>query len=401
MPSENIVCFAKDWDEDPTSCNHVMKALSRGHRVLWLNSVCARRPDFGSGRDLRKIGRKLLAFLKGPRVVAPNLWVYTPLVLPFPYTRAATLVNRWILRATVWLLRARLGMRDFQLWTFLPTTDAYIGVMGESVAVYYCTDEWSGFAHLDGQPVAAMERAVCAKADVVFTTSVPLRERKAVYNAETHLASHGVDHAHFARALDADTPIPTELRDLPRPIVGFFGLIESWIDIDLLAHLAASRPEWSIVLIGRAAADVSRLRPYPNVHLLGRRPYAELPGYAKAFDVAVCPFVLSELTRCINPIKLREYLSAGLPVVATAIPEAAAYARSCRLVRGSAAFVTACEDALREDSPELRRQRSDAMRHETWERKAEESLQIALRVRAARRRSIEGGEPARTVTVSA
>ena len=384
IPGENIVCFAKDWSEDPTSCNHVMRALSRDNRVLWLNSVCARRPDFGSGKDLRKIGNKLLSFFKGPREVERNLWVHTPLVLPFPYTRAAVAVNRWILRATVAILRRCLGMGDFQLWTFLPTTASYVGGMGESLAVYYCTDEWSGFKHLDREPVAAMEEALCAKSDVVFTTSRPLLEGKAAYNKETHLASHGVDHAHFASALDPGTPAAEDLDGLPRPIVGFFGLIESWIDLSLLAHLAERRPEWSIVLVGKTAVDVSSLRQFPNVHLLGRRPYRELPRYARAFDVAVCPFVSNELTRNINPIKLLEYLSAGLPVVASGIPEAAAYPGSCQLVHGPEEFLAACERALRDDSPELRRKRSDAMRQETWERKAGESLQIALRVKAAR-----------------
>ncbi len=384
MPSENIVCFAKDWTEDPTSCNHVMRALSRSSRVLWLNSICARRPNFASKRDLRKIGRKLVSFLKGPREVERNLWVYTPLVLPFPYTRAAVAVNRWILRSTVWLLRKRLGMRDFQLWTFLPTTAEYVGVMGESLAVYYCTDEWSEFPHLGREPVAVMEQELCRKVDVVFTTSRPLLEKKRAYNSETHLASHGVEHALFASALDESTALPSDLQDLPRPVIGFFGLLEGWIDLGLLAAVAERRPDWSIVLVGRVAVDVSRFRDVRNLHFLGRRPYRELPAYAKGFDVAVCPFVPNELARSVNPIKLREYLSAGLPVVATGIPEAAAYAGSCQLVRGPDQFVAACEAAVRDDSPDLRRMRSDAMRHETWERKVDDSLGTTLRVKAAR-----------------
>lgn len=384
MAHENIVCFAKDWGEDPTSCNHVMRALSRDNRVLWLNSVGARRPDFGSARDLRKMVRKLAGFLKGPQQVQPNLWVYTPLVLPFPYSRAAVALNRWVLRATVGLLRRRLGMADFQLWTFLPTTGEYVGSLGESLAVYYCTDEWSGFRRLAGQPVAALEQALCAKVDVVFTTSRPLLERKSAYNQETHLASHGVDHAHFASALDPGTVAATDVAGLPRPIVGFIGLVESWIDLDLLAYVAERRPGWSIVVVGELAVDASRLRALPNVHLLGRRPYRDLPRYAKAFDVAVCPFVSSELTRHVDPVKLREYLSAGLPVVATGIPEAGAYAASCRLVSGPEEFLAACESAWRSDSAELRRARSDAMRGETWERKAALSLQTVLRVKGAR-----------------
>jgi glycosyltransferase involved in cell wall biosynthesis len=381
---QNIVCFAKDWGEDPTSCNHVMRALSRDNRVLWLNSVCSRRPDFGSARDLRKIAQKLLAFLRGPRQVEPNLWVYTPLVLPFPYTPAAVAWNRRILRGTLALLRRRLGMDEFQLWTFLPTTAEYVGGLGESLAVYYCTDEWSGFQHLGGEPVARMERRLLAKADVVFATSRPLVESKARHNKETHLASHGVDYAHFAAALDSATTEPAELRGLSHPIVGFFGLLESWIDLPLLAYVAERRPDWSIVLVGKAAVDVSCLERYPNVHLLGRKPYAELPRYAKAFDVAVCPFVEGELSRNVNPIKLREYLSAGVPVVATGIPEAACHGDACRLARTPEEFLAACDEAIRGDSAEARRRRSEAMRGETWAEKAEQSLRIALRVQAGK-----------------
>lgn len=381
---ENIVCFAKDWSEDPTSCNHVMRALSRKHRVLWLNSVGARRPNFGSARDLRKMGSKVLGFFKGPLEVEPNLWVYTPLVLPFPYSKAAARINASILRLTVGMVRRSLGMRDFQLWTFLPTTVGFVGAMGESLAVYYCTDEWSGFSHLGKQPVAVMEKELCGKADVVFATSKPLVERKRAYNNETHLASHGVDHAHFAKALDKETMIADDLVGLSRPIVGFFGLIENWIDLDLVAYIAEQRPSWSVVLVGRAAVDVSRLAGFPNVHLLGRRPYADLPRYAKGFDVAICPFVTNELTRNINPVKLREYLSAGLPVVAIGIPEASAYPDSCQLVYGKEAFVVACEKAMRDDSPALREERSVGMLDETWENKAAQSLGIALRVKSAR-----------------
>ncbi len=381
---ENIVCFAKDWSEDPTSCNHVMRALSRDHRVLWLNSVGARRPDFGSARDLRKMGTKVLGFLKGPREVEPHLWVYTPLVLPFPYSRAAVSVNRGILKLTVGIVRRALGMRDFQLWTFLPTTAAFVGSMGESLSVYYCTDEWSGFKHLSGEPVGTMEQELCAKCDVVFTTSKPLLERKRAYNPETHLASHGVDYAHFASALEDATPVADEIASLARPILGFFGLIENWIDLDLLGYVAEHKPNWSIVLVGTLAVDVSSLTRYKNIHFLGRRPYASLPRFAKGFDIGICPFVSNELTRNINPIKLREYLSAGLPVVATGIPEASEYRGASELVYGPAAFVTACEMALRNESLEVRRKRSQAMRGETWERKAAESLAIALRVKAAR-----------------
>src|SRR5205809_2975546 len=399
MTGENIVCFTKDWAEDPTSSNHVMRALARDNRVLWLNSVCTRRPDFASGRDLRKIGRKLASFLKGPKQVADNLWIYTPLVLPFPHNPVATALNRRLLALTLAALRRRLGMKDFQLWSFLPTTAEYMG-LGESLAVYYCTDEWSAFAHVDGERVAASEQVLCRKADVVFTTSRSLLERKRAFNPRTHLVSHGVDHAHFAKALDETMRPPPEIATLPRPVIGFFGWIERWIDLDLLAWVAERRPEWSMVLVGKATVDVSGFGRYPNVHVLGRRPYADLPQYCKAFDVAVCPFVLNELTHNVNPIKLREYLSAGVPTVSTAIPEAASYSSACRVAADREGFLAACEAALAEGSGEQRRRRSDTMRTETWQGKAEEIGRIVQNVKARKRRESEPAPRARPVRAS-
>jgi len=400
MKGENIVCFTKDWAEDPTSTNHVMRGLARDNRVLWLNSVCTRRPDFASGRDLRKIGRKLVDFLKGPKQVDEHLWVYTPLVLPFPHDRTALAANRALIRVTLAALRRRLGMRDFQLWSFLPTTGAYTG-LGESLSVYYCTDEWASFEHVDSERVAAMERTLCRKADVVFATSRSLLERKRALNPETHLASHGVDHAHFAKALDGGMPIPSEVAALPKPMVGFFGLIERWIDLDLLSWVAERRPAWSIVLIGKANVDVSVLGRHRNVHLLGRRPYAALPQYARALDVAVCPFVVNDLTHHVNPIKLREYMSAGLPTVSTDIPEAAAYPPWCRVARDREGFLAACDAALAEDSPEQRRMRSDAMRGETWERKVEDIGRIVQRVKARKAPGLAPALPGSTVRAGA
>ncbi|MBI4508378.1 MAG: glycosyltransferase [Deltaproteobacteria bacterium] len=384
MNGENIVCFAKDWSEDPTSNNHVMKLLARDNEVLWLNSIAMRTPDFRSGRDLSKIGRKLASFMRGPVTVEKRLSVYTPIVLPFPHSRAAVMMNRQILKTTVSLLRRRQGMRDFQLWTFLPTAVEYVGKLGESLVVYYCTDEFSQFSYLDGGKMARMERELCQRADIVFTTSRTLHEKKRALNPETHLASHGVDHAHFSTAMEERTKVAEEIAALPRPILGFFGLIHDWIDLDLFAYIAELRPTWSIVLIGKAAVDVSKLKKYPNIHLLGRKPYEELPRYCKGFDIGLIPFVLNELTRNVNPIKLREYLSAGLPVVSTNLPEIGYYSDTCRIATDHAGFLAACDAALGEDSLEERRRRSRAMAKETWEAKVMELGEHVKRVKRER-----------------
>lgn len=381
LEGQNIICFAKDWSEDPTSNNHVMRMLARRNKVLWLNSIAMRAPSLSSGRDLAKILRKLRSFAKGPVEVEPGLWVYTPIVVPLPHSRVAAAINRLILRCTLSLLRWKLGMPAYQLWTFVPNALPYVGMPGESLVVYYCIDEWSHFSYLDGARMSAMEHELSRRADVVFATANGLREKLLPLNPETHLALHGVDHAHFATALSPETPVAPELAGMKGPILGFFGLIHEWMDLSLVAAVAERRPDWNIVLIGKSSVDLGALARFPNVKLLGRKPYASLPSYCRAFSVGVIPFAVNELTRSVNPIKLREYLSAGLPVVSTALPEVEAYGRVCRIARTADEFLAACEEAIRADTPELRRRRSAEMARETWEAKVADLGRIVEAVR--------------------
>jgi glycosyltransferase involved in cell wall biosynthesis len=212
-----------------------------------------------------------------------------------------------------------------------------------------------------------MERDLLRKADLCFGTAHSLVDYLKQQNPNTYLALHGVDHGHFARALDPATTIPDDVANLPRPVIGFFGAIHEWMDLPLIAHLAQRHPEWSIVLIGQAEMGTEAIRGLPNVHLLGPRPYQSLPGYCKALAVGLIPFVINEMTLHINPIKLREYLSAGLPVVSTGLPEVRRYGSSVRLGETPEAFVRQVELACAEDSPEQRRARSAALKDETWE----------------------------------
>jgi glycosyltransferase involved in cell wall biosynthesis len=384
MKGQSIICFAKEWSEDPTSNNHVMLLLAQENKVLWLNSIAMRRPTFTSGRDLGKVWHKLKSFFRGAEHPAPNLWVVTPIVLPFPHSKFAIAINRFILYVIIGHYRRKLGLNEFQLWTFLPNAVEYIGKLGESLVVYYCIDEWSTFTYLDGQKMSAMERLLMQQADVCFMTAHSLLESKKYLNPNTFLASHGVDFAHFAKALAPATVTPPEIATLPHPIIGFFGLIHEWIDLDLLAKIASTHPDWSIVLIGKSVVDTSALKSLPNIHLLGRRPYEALPSYCRAFDVGIIPFEVNELTRNVNPIKLREYLSAGLPVVSTDLPEVKFYSDRAYVAHGHDEFIGKVEQAIREDSTEARRRRSDSMRGETWEARVSAVGDAIVKVRAAK-----------------
>lgn len=366
MTPTPIIAFAKDWHEDPTSNHHVLRELARSRRVVWLNSIATRTPSLASGRDLGKIVRKLREFTKGPVNVENDLWVYTPLALPFPHSAVARTLNRQVLRATIRMLRLRLGIKDFQLWTFLPNVGDYVGTLGESVSVYYCVDEWSMFGYLDRDQTVAAERKLLAKVDAVFAINGALAEAKRAVNPQTFESPHGVDHAQFSRALDPATVVPRDLEAIPHPRLGFYGTLRDWVDFELLAHIARERPSWQIVLIGQELCDTAQIRGLPNVHLLGQKPHHELPAYCKGFDVGIIPYRIDERMQFVNPLKLREYLSAGLPVVSTPVPEVRRYPDLARIAATPDAFIAAVEQALREGTPERRAARSAAMTNETW-----------------------------------
>jgi glycosyltransferase involved in cell wall biosynthesis len=276
-------------------------------------------------------------------------------------------------------------MDDFHLWTFLPNVGDYVGSLGESLSVYYCVDEWSLFGYLDKDETVRAERTLLDKVDCVFAINGPLADAKRAMNPHTHVAPHGVDHATFAKALDASTIIPADLAALPRPVIGFYGTLRDWVDLDLIAAIARARPQWSIALIGQALDDVATVRGLPNVHLLGRKPHEQLPAYCKGFDVGLIPYRIDERMTFVNPIKLREYLSAGVPVVSTRVPEVERYKHLAAIADDAPGFIAAIERALATDSPARRRERSAAMAAETWPARVAAVSQIVDEVALAKR----------------
>jgi glycosyltransferase involved in cell wall biosynthesis len=329
--------------------------------------LATRKPNIKSARDPGKIKRKLHEFTLGAVNVENDLWVATPLVLPLPTSRTAGWLNRRILRLTVRALRAQLGIAKFHLVTFLPNTAPYVGTLGEELALYYCVDEWATFPGLDHEGTLAMERRLLERVDATFATSVALRDKKGRHCSHTFLAPHGVDHAKFSRALDDAQEVPADLAALPRPIVGFFGTLRDFLDYELMAYVAKARPDWSFALIGQKLCDTVPIDGLPNVHLLGQKPHDALPAYCKGFDVGLIPYRIDEDVKFINPLKLRECLSVGVPVVSTNMPEVRPYAHLCHIAATGDEMVAAIERALREGNHEARVHRSAVMKHETWQ----------------------------------
>ena len=369
-----IVCFSQDWEGDPTSKKHIMRLLAKKNTVLWVNSIGMRRPT-ATTRDLRRIVAKLRRTLDGCVQVEPNLFVANPLVLPLPGVPAVEWLNTEILASWIRRLCRRIGMHRPILWTFLPYVNRLVGRLGEQLVIYHCVDEYAAFSGTPREALIRMEQDLIRRAHIVFASAEQLCEERRHLNPNVHFVPHGVDVGHFARALDPTTVVPEDLRRLPRPIIGFFGLLADWVDMSLVRELALARPGWSFALVGKATTDLGALRGLANVYLLGQKPYSVLPGYCRGFDVGIIPFRRNELTIRANPLKLREYLAAGVPVVSTRLPEVARYESLVHLADGVEAFLAAISAALGQRTEAMTRHRSDAMRVEGWEARVEEFSQ--------------------------
>jgi glycosyltransferase involved in cell wall biosynthesis len=340
-----------------------MRLIAREGRVLWVNSIGYRTPSVVSRKDMGRAFKKLAAVAAPIREVEKNIFVLNPLAVPF-YGTFGRMVNSRLLRFQVKRAMRKLAFRRATNWVFNPAASVIAGKLGEERVIYYCVDEYSQFTGVATQQMLSLEESLLKRADLVVVSAEKLYESKSKVNPGTVLIRHGVDHAHFRKALDPATQVPEELAKLPRPVIGFFGLIADWVDIELLAHVARHFSKGSLVMLGKATTDVSMLAKLPNVHLLGRKPYAQLPAYAKGFDVALNPFRINELTLNANPLKVREYLAAGLPVVATPIREVEVLGQ-CRIAGDPALFVSEIEEALKHPGPNT--QRSEAIRGESWE----------------------------------
>ena len=366
-PPADIICFAKDWNEPKTSVNHVMEELAKRHRVLWVNSITTRAPDLGSANDLKKIVRKISSWFHGIQIIHNNIRVLTPVVLPFPRSKLAQHFNRWLTGALVRREAYRWGFQRPQLWIFPPNAVDYVGHCGESLIVYYCVDEFTAFSHLDPVFIRQKEDELLRRADTVFVVSEKLLATKAPLNTNTHFIPHGVNQALFRQALADTYPVAVELQPLPRPIIGCIGNIYDYFDQEFVAATARLRPQWSFVIVGKIMTDVGLLRAQSNIHLIGMVPYERLPELCKGLLIGFVaykpnhPFSLN----C-NPLKIREYLAAGLPVVSLDIPAARMLSDFVQIVHTPGEFIAVIEKHLMTETLKHKLTRSQAMQSESW-----------------------------------
>ncbi len=376
LRDRDIVCVGfADWDTELwTNQHHLMARLAHENRVLFVESLGLRRPQL-AGRDVMRIARRLRRGLAPPRV-ADGLHVLSPLVVPLHGNPLVRRVNARLLPLLVGRAARRLGLRRPILWAYVPQAEALIDVLDPSLIVYHCVDDIAAHSRIDTASFRAAEDRFAARADLVLASAPALASRLRELSSNVLDAPNVADTELFSRAL-APGPLDAQMAALPGPRIVFAGaIVAAKLDFGLLVELARLRPSWSFALVGPIGpgephADVSALASEPNIHLLGPRAYGQLPDVLRAADAGLIPYVHSDLTASIFPMKVYEYLAAGLPVIATPLP-AIAGVEEVLTAPDADGIVRLLERALADESPESRAERSRAAAAHSWDRRLEE-----------------------------
>jgi glycosyltransferase involved in cell wall biosynthesis len=364
---DGVICFGgADWWYH----NHghydlqMMRELSRLMPVLYVNSIGVRVPKLTEGSMfVKRVARKLKSFRRGVVNIRPNFTVMSPIVVPGPLGMA---VSKRMLAPQVRGAARRLGITRPLVWITTPPAAEAVEGLRPAAVVYERTDRWEEFPQANADQIRAYDRLMKSRADATLYAASILFEEEGPTCRHAVYVDHGVDFETFAKA-DA-LECPKDVGPLARPRVGFVGGIDDHtFDPPLFLEVARQLPGFQFYLVGSCSLPEGWCT-LPNVHLLGRRPYEQVPAYMAAADVLIMPWRDNEWIRACNPVKLKEYLAVGRPVVTTWFEELRRYNGYVHVARDAEGFARAIRDSVKvpADSQRLR----ERVREDTWHNKA-------------------------------
>lgn len=365
---DGIICFGGEdyWYHNRGHYDmQMMRELSRTLPVVYINSIGMRTPRLGEGRMFaQRIARKLLSLRRGLVRVRDDFWVMSPLAAP---GGLGPIVNRRLLPAQVRRAARRAGVRRPLVWIACPPGAEVLDQVGPAAVVYQRTDRFEAFSGVNADQIRAYDLRLKRRADLTLFCSSHLHDAEGEHCRHAAFVDHGVDYDRFAEA-GGNRREPADVAPIGRPRVGFVGGIDAHtFDPDLFLDVARRLPDVQFVMVGACslAQDWCTLH---NVHLLGRRPYDEVADYMAACDALIMPWNASPWIEACNPVKLKEYLAVGRPVVSTPFPELRRYEDFVQIACGPGAFADELRIALRHShdaNPGRLR-----VRAETWQAKA-------------------------------
>lgn len=392
-----VTFLFKDWDTPPVGFTRqrLILALSKAFSRRGATVICLDRPVCPFISPLKQSG-KFIKKLTGRlrlKEIAPNLFLFTPwiflheqLALRF---RPAQKINRFLIRRQVLRQLKKLGL-EYKIrisWIFHPYQRDMVGSLKEDLKVYECYDDYTApnYTRPEKIPwIRGLEAAVLKSVDMVLTTSKALYEKCRIDNKNTYLVPNGVDFELFSLegipSGEMEANFPAELRKIDRPRLGFLGRVNLKIDFDLLEALVTVKPEWNYVFVGPLEPDqdgrldeqIRRMARFRNIYFLDTKPFESLPYFLNNFDACIIPYVKSDLTHAIYPLKLNEYLAAGKPVISTDFADLSEFKDLITITEGPHGFVNEITTVLTEGEDDLKiERRQEKARENSWTSRAE------------------------------
>lgn len=364
---KEIIVFGEDWGRFPSSTQYLINALLKmGWVVIWINSIGMRKPEF-SLDYFRRASNKLFQYFRGKthktqKSLPTNLTVIHPMVIPLIGNTLVNKINCFIIKKQLANAMHKNKFINPIVWMTLPTAFPYFTIFDHCPLVYYCCDDYSVLGDSPHPEILSLEQKLIKKAVLVIVVSEVLAEK--IPADKTFYLDHGIDLDLFLKAY----PRP---KDLPsgKPIAGYYGSITNyWIDFELLYQCAIRLPDWNFVLIGPKEVNLDKLTILDNFFYLGfKKHLEEIPAYSQHWDVGMIPFLKNQLTAAMNPLKVKDYLATGKPVVSVDLPALQAYKEYIYLTKNQDEFINALRLAVNEKG--LSRKKYDIKNH-SWNNRA-------------------------------
>ena len=379
----DIVCFGgEDWWYH--NRGHIdfqlMRQYAQNATVLYVNSLVMQKPKISKGGQIsKKIKRKIKSILKGLEKTDAGFWVYSPLALPVHHIKWAAKLNNMFLRLQLMIVQKRLGITCPLVWVACPVASKLAIAMNRKGLIYQRTDRYEDFPNIDAQLIRMCDKTLKQESDLTLYVNADLYACEQDQCRHAFNLDHGVDYALFSTA-NQNPEKPLDISNVPDPIAGYFGALDSHkLDLVFLCRIADILPDISFVYVGKALADFSELAKRKNVWLLGQKDYPMIPHYGKCFDVSMIPWRQNKWTYAANPIKLKEYLALGKPIVSTPSFSELEHYRDVVLVASSPEeFAGQIKKALSESNAESCVYMRGKVADSSWQSKAKTVLDKIL-----------------------
>jgi glycosyltransferase involved in cell wall biosynthesis len=379
MLNTDVICFGgEDWwyHNRGHADMQLMRHFARLGTTLYINSIVMQKPslkkNIGGGRSFnQKLLRKARSILRGLRKSDAGFLVYSPLTLPVHHLAWARPINEVLLRRQVQHISQKLKLDNPLVWVACPVAFDAAVKLRKGPLVYQRTDRYEEYPNVDHEVVKTYDRKLKALADLTIFANQMLFHQEASQCKKALYIDHGVDYEVFSRA-ELNPHKPEDIARIPKPIVGYFGSITGHtIDIDFVNAVVKQMPEISFVFVGDVFLKAAELQSRKNVWFLGQKPYEQIPHYGKCFDVAIMPWRQNRWIEGCNPVKLKEYLALGKPVISTPFPELERYLEVVHVAKTPEEFAQYIRIALAEDSKEQITARRKKVETASWASKVQ------------------------------